>query len=115
MTAGAGGMRSRLRFEMRPKQADDGNGNTEGAWEEQFCSAAKVEPLKGSETVIAARLAGVQPVIITIWSHCRARQVTNAWRCVDTRTGAVYNIQAAVNPDQNNRLIELLAQTGVPT
>lgn len=113
---GAGRLRERLRFEARETQADDGYGNVESAWQEQFCVAAGITPLRGSETVIASRLADRQPVIITIRSNICARMVTPGWRAVDVRDETkVYNIHAAANFDQRDKWIDIMAEAGVPT
>lgn len=112
---GASRLREKLRFEAREAKADDGYGNREDVWSEQFVSSARVQPLKGSETVIASRLAGVQPAIISIRSGRCAKQVAPGWRAVDCRSGAIYNIRSLANFDERNRMIEMTAEGGVPT
>jgi head-tail adaptor len=109
-------LREKLRFEARSAAVDDGYGNFVAGWEERFTADARVMPLKGSESVIASRLAGVQPVIITIRSHWGARQVTSDWRAVDTRnTSRVFNIKSLANFDERNRYLDIMAEAGVPT
>lgn len=113
---GAGELNERLAFQKRVASADDGYGNREGSWQEQFRCAAKVQPLRGSEAVIAQRLAGVQPVIITIRSCVAARLVGPFWRAVDTRDSSrVFNIKAGANFDERNEFITMMAESGVPT
>lgn len=112
---GAGELNERLAFQKRVAAADDGYGNREGSWQEQFRCAAKVQPLRGSETVIAQRLAGVQPVIISIRSCTDARRVEPFWRAVDTRRGTVYNLKAGANFDEVNEFVTFMAEAGVPT
>lgn len=111
---GAASRRHRMRFEKRAEGPDDGYGNRDQAWTLQFQEMARVLPLKGSEPVIASRLAGVQPVIITIASSRAARLVGNDWRCVDANTGTIYNIRSGANFDERNREIDFTAETGVP-
>lgn len=113
----AGALRERLRFERRPTTADDGYGNVEGGWRMMFQAYARVRPLVGSETVIAQRLSGVQPVRITVRSSALARQVTAGWRAVDMRDEArVFNITApGANMDERNRWVDLMATFGGPT
>lgn len=113
--SGAGELRELLQFQKRIETADDGYGNREGDFETQFTARGRVRPLKGSEQVIAARMAGVQPVVITILSCRQAREVTTGWRIQNDRTGVIYNIRAAANFDEASHEIELLADTGVPT
>lgn len=112
---GAGQLRERLRFEARGAVTDDGFGNVEDTWASKFTCAARIMPLKGSETVIGQRLAGVQPVIITIRSCCKAREVSPAWRAVDTRRGTVFNIRAGANFDEKNHFLDFMAEAGVVT
>lgn len=112
-----GELRERLRFETRPKRPDDGYGNVEGPWQIEFVVKARVRPLIGSETVIAARLAGVQPVRITVRSSKAARAVTNGWRAVDVADSSrVFNITSPpANIDERKKYLDIMAQSGVPT
>jgi SPP1 family predicted phage head-tail adaptor len=112
---GAGEKHELLQFQKRVAAADDGYGNRETAFAMQFLAKGRVRPLKGSEQVIAARLTGVQPVIITIRSCAAARAVTAGWRVENDRTGVIYNIRSLANFDEKNREIDFLAETGVPT
>lgn len=73
-----------------------------------FTAAARLTPRLGSETVIASRMQGVQPYTITVRSTEQSRMVTPAWRAVNGRTGAVYDIKTAVNIDERNAYIEML-------
>jgi hypothetical protein len=95
----AGELRDRIAFAMRPEVDDDGYGNVEGPWEGQFEVAAKLTYLKGGESVMAARLAGTQPVAITIRDSRAARAVTAGWRARDVRSGREFNITAAALSD----------------
>jgi len=112
MTIGAGALRERLAFDRRV-EADDGYGNAEADWVEQFAVSARVLPLKGSEAVMGARLAGRQPVIITVRASRQSRTIAADWRARDTRSGAVYAITApAANMDENGVYLDVLATTG---
>ena len=112
----AGGMRARLRFERRG-YLDDGAGNAEeaGPFEARFFRQARLVPLKGGEDVIAARLAGRQPVAIEVRSDSDTRTITTAWRAVDQRSGAEYNIRSIADMDQKRAWLTLLCETGVPS
>lgn len=107
----AGDLRERIRFEKRA-DVSDGAGNTKGEWQAQFTVAAKVQPLKGGEGVLAGRLAGSQPVIIIVRSAKATRMISPAWRAVDARTGAVYAITAAADMAGNRAFIDVLAVMG---
>lgn len=110
--AGAGDLRERLSFERR-EAVDDGYGNpVSGDFVSVFVCAARIQPLKGGEGVQAARLAGTQPVVLFIRSSLQSRQVTTAWRAVDTRRGTVFNITSLANMDEKNAMIEILATSG---
>jgi head-tail adaptor len=58
----------------------------------------------------------VQPYIIRIRSCIAARAVTPAWRVVDARNPArIFNITAAVDPDNKNAWLDIMATQGVAT
>lgn len=90
----------------------NGQGGTKKGWSEQFQSRANFRFLRGGETVIGARLSGRQPVVVTIPSHQKARDVTPEWRMRDARDGTVYNIRTAI-PSDDRRWVEITAESGV--
>lgn len=94
-------------------QSDTTYGIVAGQWDEQFRRACRVKPLRGSEPVIAQRLVGVQPVVITLLSSTESRRITTAWRARHVRSGTVYQIRA-VTPDEKRREIDLLCEAGSP-
>lgn len=113
---GAGKLRDKLLFQRR-EIVDDGFGNEQsGEWETKFTAAADLIPLKGGEPVLASRLSGVQPYIIRIRSCSDAREVTPAWRAVDARNQSrMFNITAAVDPDNKNAWLDIMATQAVAT
>lgn len=112
MTA-AGDLRHRIAFDRRAA-TDDGYGNpVSGPWQEQFVLWARVLPLKGSEAVLAARLEGRQPVVITVRVSSQSRQIGADWRARDVNSGAVYAVTAPpANMDERNQFFDILATTG---
>lgn len=113
--SGAGSLNQRVTFQKRG-EIDDGYGNpTTGQFTDQFTEPARLQPRTGSEPVIASRLTGVQPFALTVRSSTRTRQITPAWRAVNARTGATYNIKAIVNRDERNAYLELLVVEGEPS
>lgn len=70
---------------------------------------ARMQPLKGSETVIAARLTGVQPFIVTIPWQPEIANVTNSWKLYD-EDKREYSIKSAGNMDEKRQFIELLVE-----
>jgi SPP1 family predicted phage head-tail adaptor len=107
----AGELRERFQFAFRV-ETDDGLGNKQGAWVEQFTVWAKKITLRGGESIMASRLSGRCPAIVTIRYSIQASQITTDWRCTDTRTTEVFNIrQVTVSPKRN--FIDLLLEAGV--
>lgn len=110
---GAGDLQERLRFES-PSPVDDGAGNYSEGWTSEFTVWAGVKPLRGGEGVIAARLAGTQPVIITVRRSTQSRDIRPEWRAVDVRSGAVYQLKAPPADMQGTRMyLDFLAESGV--
>jgi SPP1 family predicted phage head-tail adaptor len=110
---GAGDLKWRIAFDKRVT-VDDGYGNEQGAFAEQFVVAAHLKPRFGGEAVIAARLQGHQPVTITVRQSTQTRLITPDWRARDVRTSEVYAIRSpAVDPDGKRQWLEFLCQTGV--
>jgi head-tail adaptor len=110
-----GQLRERVAFEARP-MADDGYGNLQsGEFAEVYRCAARIKPKLGSETVLASRLSGVQPMLITV-RVCEALKAIGAdWRIRDVRKDVVYDIKAISNPDEKREHLEILAVSGVAT
>lgn len=105
--------RHRVTFQRRRRTRDDGHGMTEGEWCSIFSVAAGIRPLKGGEDVLAARLTGVQPVIITVGKDRRTEAVTSAWRAVD-EAGRVYAITAPpADMEGKGLFLDILASSGV--
>jgi head-tail adaptor len=109
----AGELRERLAFEQQAAQSDGVGGET-AAWATVFTCAARVRPKLGGEDVTGARLAGRQPMMITVRHSSQTRQVTTDWRARDVRTGDVYNIRSAA-PDERKHWVEMLAEKGAAT
>lgn len=107
----AGLMNERFRFEKRGDVVD-GYGNFQGAWEDQFTVSGWRQDLRGGETVMAARLTGRQPAILTIYNSIQARAITTDWRAVDVRNGDVWNIRS-ISRDEDRACLEFLCERGV--
>lgn len=114
---GAGDLRSKVRLEKRGI-VDDGFGNpVAGDWEAQFTRSAYIGPLKGGESVIAARLEGRQPAVIVLRYSALTRTITNEWRAVEIRqdgTEVIYAIADARDMENRRRHITLLCEAGIP-
>ncbi len=107
----AGELRERVTFGKRPS-TDDGYGNEEGSWQDQFTVAARIQPLKGGEGVQAARLAGTQPVIIRVRWSADTVLIAPAWRAVDARSSIQYQIKSIMNADEKKKYLDILAEAG---
>ena len=93
-------------------EVSDGYGNTNADWAKQFESRVSVRYLRGSEAVMAARLEGRQPVIVTVRNSDQVQEVTPGWRVLVN--GVAYNIREPLRPtDQRRRNLEFLAESGV--
>ncbi|WP_054309912.1 head-tail adaptor protein [Mesorhizobium sp. 1M-11] len=91
---------------------DDGAGNEIPTWHD-IIVPARIRYLKGSEEIIAARLTGVQPIVITIRNGGPAAAVTTDWRAIITRTAETLQIRSKIT-DERGAWIDLLCQSGVP-
>lgn len=108
----AGDLHEMVAFEVR-EEVDDGYGNTVGSWVEAFRLQARIMPLKGSEAVLAARLEGQQPVIITVRYSPRSLKITSDWKARDVRTGFEYAITSPpANMDESQKFIDIMAVRG---
>lgn len=107
----AGELRQRFSFAFR-QEVDDGIGNKQGDWIQQFERDGKRIILKAGESVMASRLSGRQPAIITIRYSREAAQITTDWRCTDTRSREIFNIRQVMIGEKRD-YIELLIEGGV--
>lgn len=92
--------------------APDGHGGTTTGWTEQFRCRAAFHHLRGTETVLAARLEGTHTQVIRVRASTQSRAVTSDWRIRDVRTGDVFNIRD-VEPQTDRQYISFLCQKGV--
>lgn len=110
----AGDLKFRLRFEARA-QDDDGAGNVRASWVAQFTVSAALLPRTGGEEVLAARLAGVQPVIVQVRRSTDTLRIRADWRAVNVQTGEVYAITAPpVDRTGRRHYLDMSATLGVP-
>lgn len=114
----AGQLRERITFSRRADLSDssppgDGYGNFDGDWQDQFTVWARCAPARGAESIQAARLAGRQPVVITVWSSSDTRQVRPEWRATDARSGTIYNVRSIANPDERRQFLDMECDAGV--
>lgn len=109
--SGSGSLSERIAF-LQQVEGDDGYGGVVVGWQSVFEEAGRLQPKLGSEPVVAGRLQGIQPYLLTVRSSTRTRSVTPAWRVRNVRTGREYNIKTAVNVDERNAYLEMLVVEG---
>lgn len=99
-------------FSMRESVETD-MGGTVDDWVPQFSEWAGVKHLRGGESVMQARLASRNPVIVTIRNSERARQITSEWKVrLRSRSGVVkdYEVKEDPRPTEADGFLEFLAE-----
>lgn len=105
-----GNLREFVTLEEYDASGDDGYGNPVVVWIPHGPLHARVEPVKGVETIIAGGLAAVDTILV----HIRHRSdVTPAWRL--TYAGNTYNVRSVRNLDERKRFTTLECEGGVAT
>lgn len=107
-----GRMKHRLTFGASAEQASDDLGNTIGPVDDQFTRWAEVIPLKGGESVLAARLKGTQPVIIKVWLDKDTTRITPDWQARDS-AGTIYALHSVADMEQRGQQLTIMAEAGV--
>jgi len=108
----AGTLRDRVTFAQRSTVGDE-YGNNEGDFVDQFTVAARVQYLRGGESVMADRLEGKQPVVLTIRMSAQAKRIETDWRATDARNeDRVFNVRS-ISPSERNDQLDILCETGV--
>ncbi|MGU3494216.1 head-tail adaptor protein [Xanthobacteraceae bacterium A53D] len=105
-------MRHLVAWEKRAA-IDDGYGNTEGDFVEQYRCHAERTAMRGGETVIASRLQGTQPYVLRIRQCAAARTITPDWQARDVRSGQVTQIKSIADPDDRGAYLDIMVVEGV--
>lgn len=112
MKKGATGpLRERVLFQA-PVSSPDGQGGTINGWSTGFTRWALYTRLRGGETVLAARLSGVQPTVIRVRADSETRTIDPTWRAADEHTGEVFALRGVVLTD-DRAFVDLTAESGV--
>lgn len=109
-----------------PVRSPDGYGGVDEGFTgegQQLKAAAHFRYLPGSEPVMAARLDGRQPIVITVHNSVEMGAVNSAWRMRDLHdgmfdtggdwSGPIYNVRTDPVPSQDRLWLEILVETGV--
>ena len=114
----AGKLTHRLHLQARTEQ-DDGYGGTipgTGEWVTQDTVHAEMRPMRGGETVQAARLTGRQPYVVRVRRSAKTLAIRHDWRVVDARAGTVFDVRSPTHdPDGKRAYLEFLVEEGVPS
>lgn len=93
--------------------AFDADGVQDGWVVGAYMCRAQFRYLRGSEPVVAARLSGRQPVVMTIRRSSVADTITTDWKIRDKRRGIEYNITAPPVPTDDRGWLEITCESGV--
>jgi head-tail adaptor len=113
--SGAGDLKYRMTF-AEPNSSSDAYGNANTGWIDRFTCWANIIPRLGGETVMAARLAGQQPMILRVRQSPDTDRITTDWKATDEK-GKIYNIRTMVDPlmgeGEAGKYYDMMAETGV--
>jgi len=111
-----GEFKFRIRFDKQETDQSDPAGGSLANWKEQFTRWARIEPLQGSEPVIAQRLQGTQPVLIMVRYDSDTMKIDPSWRAVEMRDGHAfkyYALKTAEDMERERYYITMMAVAGV--
>jgi SPP1 family predicted phage head-tail adaptor len=111
---GSGRLYFHIAFDKRLDEEDE-YGNTVSNWVEQFQRRAEFRTMPGSETVMAARLDGRQPMQVNIRIDPEVALVGNDWQMRDVRNGLAYNIRDIRRDTTNRAMMVFMVEGGVAT
>ena len=108
----AGNLRHMASFQANVS-ASDGMGGVITSWVTQFTQRARIKPVRGNERVEAGALTARAIFTVIVRASAQARTVSEGWRVVID--GVDYNIRSIINPDERNKSLEMLIESGVAT
>lgn len=111
--AGAGDLQHRVAFDRR-QRTNDGAGNWQSGFVEQFSRRAAFIYAGGRESVMAARLEGRSVLKVRLRSCSLTRTIEQDWQMRDVRTGAVYAIKE-VDAVTDRLWVYLVVERGAPS
>lgn len=108
----AGTLRRRLAFQTR-STAQDASGQPANVWTTAFIAWGDIEPMTGRELIAAAAVQSAVTHMVTVrWRpELSNPQAVAAMRILyGTR---IFNIHAAMNEDERNRVVSLMCEEGL--
>lgn len=109
----AGQLRERFEFQERIS-VSDGAGNEQGQWVARYECAARLVFQHGGESVMAARLEGRSPAILTIRASRMARTIHSDWRARNIHTDDLWAIRE-ITLSEKRDFLNILVEKGVAT
>jgi head-tail adaptor len=121
--ASAGDLFQHVAFDERAN-VGDGYGNRQAGFVQRLERRAGFTPLRGSETVIAARLEGRQPIVVRVRADPDTRKIEADWRMRDLRKGRwagdiekywdgpVYAVRSIIESD-DRQFLDIMVESGV--
>lgn len=104
-----GDLTKRAAFQ-RPLEGPDEDANLITDYPVAFEAWVNLRPLRGGESVMAARMQSYAPAIVTFPTSAQARAVTSEWRVViDGRT---YEAKEDPRETQDQAFLEMLVEAG---
>lgn len=109
----------------RREVLQDGRGNVQGEFAEQFERYAGYTFMRGGEAVIASRLEGRQPIIVRVRRDSDTSLITSDWRIRDLGkgewigtgndaywSGVILAIRSIIETT-DHRFLDIMAESGV--
>jgi hypothetical protein len=111
--AGAGDLKHRVAFDRR-ERVNDGAGNWQSGFVEQFSRRAAFIYAGGGESVMAARLEGRSVMRVRVRSCQQTRTIKQDWQMRDARDGTAYAIKE-VDEVTDRLWVYLVVERGAPS
>lgn len=90
-------LKHRLTFQKQTETPDNYGGST-SAWSDQFTVWGQIVFRTGSETVIAQRLQGQQPVTVRVRYSANSKMIEPSWRIKHERGDGITDYYAVKSP-----------------
>ena len=101
---------TRIATLLEPIEARDADGQVVQSWQDRGTVWCNVLPLRGGESVMAARMQSRSPVIVTVRAASLTRRITSEWRLrID---GREYDVKEDPRETQDRAWFEMLAEAG---
>lgn len=116
--ARAGRLNRRVTFQIETQEPDEGGGAAH-SWSDVVVVWGEFVPERGGERLEAGRLQAALAGTLRVRSSTETRAIGAAHRVLippaSGAAGEPYQIRSASNPDQRDRMIEMLVERGVAT